>query len=385
MKRSFVKKVSFLLVLTLALGMMLTGCGSPKTDAPKDVPETPAASGEAKKLETVKVGFIYIGSANDGGYSQVHDEGRVAMIEAIGADKVTTIVKENVKESQEVEKVMNDMIDEGCNIIFANSFGYMPFVEAVAKKNPEVKFMHFSGFALGENYGNYFGRMYQPRYLSGMAAGLTTKNNSIGYVAAHPTSEVIRGINAFTLGVKAINPEAVVKVMWTNTWYDPALEKQAAEALLDQGVDTIAQHQDTTAPGQAASERGLYSVGYNMDMSAANPEGYIVSPVWHLGALYTAQVQAVLDGTWKAESYWGSMADEVVGLSAFGPLVSEETKAKVTAAQEQILKGELDVFAGEIKDQNGEVKVEAGKSLSDQELLSMMWFVEGVEGEIPKQ
>jgi len=260
----------------------------------------------------------------------------------------------------------------------------MDYVEKVAKANPDVKFMHFSGYLMGENYGNYFGRMYQPRYLTGIAAGLTTENGKIGYVAAMPTPEVIRGINAFTLGVRAANPEATVQVSWTNTWYDPALEKQAAEALLDAGVDTIAQHQDSTAAQQAAAERGAYSVGYNTDMSAANPEGYISAPVWHLGAFYTNQMQAVVDGTWEVQSYWGGMADGVVGLSEFGACVTDETKAAVKAVQDKILAGEFDVFEGEIKDQNGEVKVAAGEKLSDADMLSMMWFVEGVIGTIPQ-
>ena len=314
----------------------------------------------------------------------MHDEGRLAMIEAIGADKVETIVQEEVPEDQGIESVMNAMIDNGAEIIFANSFGYMDYVEKVAKANPDVKFMHFSGYLQGENYGNYFGRMYQPRYLTGVAAGLTTENGKIGYVAAMPTPEVIRGINAFTLGVRSVNPEATVQVSWTNTWYDPAVEKQAAEALLDAGVDTIAQHQDSTAPQQAAAERGAYSVGYNTDMSAANPEGYISAPVWHLGAIYTSQMQSVLDGTWKAESYWGGMDDGVIGLSEFGTCVTDETKAAVKAVQDKILAGEFDVFEGEIKDQNGDVKVAAGEKLSDADMLSMMWFVEGVIGTIPQ-
>ncbi|MFR6292102.1 MAG: BMP family ABC transporter substrate-binding protein, partial [Peptococcaceae bacterium] len=164
-------------------------------------------------------------------------------------------------------------------------------------------------------------------------------------------------------------------------WYDPAVEKQAAESLLDAGVDTVAQHQNTTAAVQAAGERGAYSVGYNLDMREANPEGFIVSPVWHLGAIYTGQVQSVLDGTWEATSYWGGIAEGAVDISEFGDCVSEETKAAVTEAREKIISGEFDVFAGEIKDQNGNVMVAEGATLSDEELLKMTWFVEGVVGD----
>lgn len=369
------KKTSLAVLLVFTLGILLAGCGGGAGDADK-------AGDQAG--EKVKAGFIYIGSANDGGYSQVHDEGRVEMIANIGEDKVETIVQEEVPEDKTVEEVMNAMIDQGANIIFANSYGYQQYEEKVAKAHPDVKFMHFSGSILGENYGNYFGRMYQPRYLTGIAAGMTTQNNKIGFVAAMPTPEVVRGINAFTLGVRSVNPEATVQVVWTNTWYDPAIEKQAAESLLDAGVDTIAQHQDTTAAVQAAAERGAFSVGYNKDMRDANPEGFIASPVWHLGAVYTSQMQAVVDGTWEPMSYWGGISDGVVDVSDFGDCVSDEAKAAVNEAREKIVAGEFDVFEGEIKDQNGEVKVAAGEKLTDEEMLSMMWFVEGVIGEVPQ-
>lgn len=367
------KKASLAVLLVFTLSILLAGCGG-SGDAEKKA--------DSQSGEKVKAGFIYIGSANDGGYSQVHDEGRQEMLANIGEDKVETLVREDVPEDQTVENVMNEMIDQGANIIFANSYNYQDYMKKVAEANPDVKFMHFSGSILGDNYGNYFGRMYQPRYLTGIAAGLTTQNNKIGYVAAMQTPEVIRGINAFTLGVRSVNPDATVQVVWTNTWYDPAVEKQAAESLLDAGVDTIAQHQDTTAAQQAAADRGAFSVGYNKDMREANPEGFIASPVWHLGALYTEQVQAVVDGTWAPSVYWGGIADGVVDISDFGDCVSEETKAAVNEAREKIVNGEFDVFTGEIKDQNGEVKVAEGQKLSDEELLSMMWFVEGVIGEI---
>lgn len=368
------KKTSLAVLLVFTLGILLAGCGG-AGDADKAGDQTG---------EKVKAGFIYIGSANDGGYSQVHDEGRVEMIANIGEDKVETIVQEEVPETNAVEEVMNAMIDQGANIIFANSYGYQQYEEKVAKAHPDVKFMHFSGSILGDNYGNYFGRMYQPRYLTGIAAGMTTQNNKIGFVAAMPTPEVVRAVNAFTLGVRSVNPEATVQVVWTNTWYDPAVEKQAAESLLDAGVDTVAQHQDTTAAVQAAAERGAFSVGYNKDMRDANPEGFIASPVWHLGAVYTEQVQAVVDGTWEPQSYWGGIADGVVDISDFGDCVSDETKAAVNEAREKIIAGEFDVFEGEIKDQNGNVMVPAGEKMSDEDMLSMMWFVEGVIGEVPQ-
>ncbi|MDK2985590.1 MAG: basic rane protein, partial [Clostridia bacterium] len=236
-----------------------------------------------------------------------------------------------------------------------------------------------------ENVGTYFGRMYQPRYLTGLIAGMKTESNLIGYVAAHPIPEVIRGINAFTLGVRAANPEAEVKIVWTNTWYDPAAEKEAALSLLDAGADVIAQHQDTPGPQQAAQERGAFGIGYNTDMRDFAPEANMTSPVWNWGPYYVEVVEAVKNGTWKSEQYWGSIADGVVGVGAYNEdLVPEEAKKLVEEKLAIMKSGELEVFAGPIKDQEGNVKVKEGESLSDEEMLGMDWFVEGVKGNIPK-
>ena len=189
----------------------------------------------------------------------------------------------------------------------------------VAKKYPNVIFMHCSGFKTAPNVGTYFGRIYQARYLSGIVAGKSTQSNVIGYVAAHPIPEVVRGINAFTLGVRSVNPDAKVKVIWTNTWYDPAKEKQAALSLLDAGADVIAQHQDTPGPQQAAEERGKLSIGYNTDMSKMAPKAVLTSAIWNWGPYYVNIVDSVKKGTWKSEQYWGSMKDNIVTLAPFGP------------------------------------------------------------------
>jgi len=367
MKRVFTVLLVVLLALTLAVG-----CGGQ---------QTPAPSGQTD--EKVKVGFIYIGPPGDGGWTYAHDQGRLYLEKELG-DKVQTIFKENVPEDQEAEKVMRDMIDQGCKIIFATSFGYMDYVEKVAKEFPDVAFMHCSGYKIGPNYGNYFGRIEEPRYLSGIVAGLKTKTNVIGYVAAHNIPEVVRGINAFTLGVRSVNPDAVVKVKWTNTWYDPAKEKNAAIALLDEGADVIAQHQDTAGPQVAAQERGVFSVGYNSDMYAMAPKAYMTAPVWNWGPYYVKQVQAVIDGTWKPEAYWGGMKDGIVDLAPITENAPAEAKEKVEEVKAKILSGELNVFAGPIKDQSGKVRVSEGSILSDEEQLAMDWFVEGVVGEIEK-
>lgn len=244
--------------------------------------------------------------------------------------------------------------------------------------------MHCSGFKTAPNVGTYFGRMYQARYLSGIAAGKQTQSNTIGYVAAFPIPEVVRGINAFTLGVRSVNPQAKVKVIWTNTWYDPAKEKQAAMSLLDAGADVIAQHQDTPGPMQAAQEKGKFGIGYNTDMSKMAPKAVLTSPIWNWGPFYVKVVEGVKNKTWKNEQYWGSMKDNVIALAPYGPMVTDDTKKLIADAQKKITDGSWDVFWGPIKDQSGAVKIAAGQKMSDGDMLSVNWFVEGVEGTISK-
>ena len=362
------KKIVWLLVLMMVVSIFAFGCGKKEEAAPQ--PEETAKP---------KVGFVYVGPIGDGGWTYAHNEGRLFLEQELG---VETLYVESVPESQEVEKVMADMIDQGASIIFTTSFGYMDYTENLSNQYPEVVFMHCSGYKQTENMGNYFGRIYQPRYLSGIVAGLKTETNKIGYVAAFDIPEVVRGINAFTLGARSVNPEAVVKVKWTSTWYDPAKEKEAAKALLDEGVDIIAQHQDTAGPQQAAEEAGAFSIGYNTDMFAVAPKAYMTAPIWNWGPYYVKQVQQVMDGTWQAESYWGSMADGIVELAPLTENAPEEAKALVEEAAAKIVSGELNVFAGPIKNQSGEIVVPEGSAMEDGEMLSFSWFVEGVEGQI---
>jgi basic membrane protein A len=359
-------------VLTLST---LAGC------AKKSETATPGSSTDAKK-ET-KVGFIYVGPVGDGGYTYSHDQGRKAIEKELG---VKTTFKENVPEDKaEVKKVIDGLVDEGYNVIFATSFGHMDGVEVAAKEYPNVKFFHCSGYkSNGTNFVNYFGRIEQARYLSGIVAGMKSKTGKIGYVAAMQIPECVRGINAFTLGVKSVNPQAVVKVTWTNTWYDPAKEKEAAKALLDQGADVIAQHQDTAGPQVAAQEKGVFSIGYNTDMKDAAPKAYMTAPIWNWGTYYVSQVKAIKEGTWKAENYWGGMKEGVVELAPLTANAPEGAKEKVEAAKADILSGKNKILVGPLKDQTGAVKVAEGKAMTDDEWLSMDWFVEGVEGKITK-
>lgn len=327
----------------------------------------------------LKIGFIYVSPVGDEGWSFTHDQGRKALEKLPG---VTTSFVESVNEGPDAERVMRKMARDGYDIIFATSFGFMDYMAKVAKDYPKVTFMHCSGYKTLPNMSAYFGRMYQARYLSGMVAGAMTKKNSIGYVAAHPIPEVVRGINAFTLGVRAVNPQAEVRVVWTKTWYDPATEKEAAKSLLDLGVDLITQHQDSLGPQEAAAERGAWVVGYNSDTSKAVPKVFLTAPVWNWVDFYVDVVNQIRAGTWKSGNFWPGIETGIVGLAPFGPMVPEEVRAKVEAAKQDIISGKLVVFSGPVLDQNGKERIAAGKHATDQELLSMDWFVQGVVGSI---
>ncbi|NLW24436.1 MAG: BMP family ABC transporter substrate-binding protein [Clostridia bacterium] len=366
------KALSLILVLILSLSLIVTGCSSSTSKG---------SQGDAEQApeNDIKVGFVYVGPAGDMGWSWAHDQGRLYLEEKLG---VVTMYKESVPEGPDVEKVLNDMIDLGANVIFTTSYGFMDYTEKVAKENPDIKFLHCSGYKQLDNMSNYFGRMIEPRYLSGIVAGMKTETDIIGYVAAFPLPEVIRGINAFALGVQSVNPDAVVKVKWVNSWYDPAREKDAAIALLDEGADVIAQHADTPGPQQAAEERGKWSIGYNADMSEMAPNAYMTAPVWNWGAYYVEQVQAVIDGTWESSSVWLGMKDGVVDLAPLTKNAPEGAQEAVDKAKEEIINGTLQIFAGPLKDQTGTVRVPEGTVMTDDEVWSMDWFVEGVEGEI---
>lgn len=375
------KKIARLaLTLVLAMGVAFTGC------AKSDGGEKSNTSGKNNN-EKLKVGFLYVGPVGDGGYTYAHDQGRLYLQEKLGDKVDATIIKESVKEDDaEVLQICEEMINNGVKVIFGTSYGFMNGMKKAAENHPDIKFLHCSGYEMAENMSNYFGRDYQVRYLSGIVAGMKTKANKIGYVAAFPIPECVRGINAFTLGVRSVNPDAVVKVTWTNTWYDPVKEKEAAKALLDDGVDIIAQHQDTTGPQQAAEEKGVWSIGYNSDMSAAAPNAYMTAPIWNWGPYYVDQVQKILDGTWKAESYWGGIdADDSKSIIYLAPLTKnapEGAQEAVDKAKADIISGKNKVFVGPLKDNTGALKVAEGVAMTDEEMLSFDWFVEGVEGKV---
>jgi basic membrane protein A and related proteins len=330
----------------------------------------------------LKVGFIYVGPVGDYGWSYAHDQGR-KYLEATVPDVKTTYV-ESVPEGADAERVLTQLARSGHKVIVATSYGYMDTMLQVAERFPDIVFLHCSGHKRRANMGTYFGRMYQASYLTGLVAGSMTQKKRIGYIAPIPIPEVIRIANAFVLGVRAVNPDVSVHVVWTNAWYDPATESEAANGLLDIGADVIATQSDSPAPVQTAERRGAYGIGYNSDASKFAPGKHLVSAIWNWGPYYVEAVKQVHAGTWKSTDEWWPIGTGIVGLSSFGPAVSEATKGLVEQRQQDLVAGRFDVFWGPVKDQSGQTRITAGEKPSEAVLLSMDWFVEGVVGTVPK-
>ena len=363
-----------LLFVLLALVLVIAAC--------QPAPETPTVEDPTEVVEEpFKVAFVYVAPIGDLGWTWAHDQGRLDLEREFG-DMLETSYIENVPEGPEAERVIRDYAQRGYDLVITTSFGFMDPTIEVAKEFPDKWFVHISGYKTADNVSTVFGRMYQPRYLSGIVAGKMTMNGNIGYVAAFPSPEVVRSINAFTLGVRSVNPEAKVTVRWTNTWDDPVKEREAAIALLDAGADIIAQHQDSTEPQKAAQERGALSIGYNSDMRPFVGDTVLTSPVWNWGQYYIATVQAALDGTWVTHQYWEGLGAGVVHLADFSAKVPPDVRNLVETAQRQIIRNDR-IFCGPIRDQAGNQLVGAGECLSDADKLNMQFFVEGVVGTIP--
>ena len=334
----------------------------------------------AQAKKPFKIAFVYIGPPGDMGWTYEQERGRLAVQKKFG-DKIETKYIENVPEGPDAERIIRQYATAGFDMIFTTSFGYMDPTLAVAKDFPNVIFEHCSGYKTAPNMATYFGRIEEARYLTGIIAGRMTKTNIIGYVAAFSTPEVVRGINGFTLGVRSVNPKAQVRVVQTNTWYDPVKEREAAVALLDAGADIIAQHQDTTEPQKAAQERGKLSIGYDSDMGKFVGDSVLASATWNWEVYFTQTIQAALDGKWKTHEYWGGLKDNIVQLSSISPKVPASVRNEVEAARQKILGG-WSIFTGPIKDQSGKVVYQAGQVIPDDKQLSMDWFVEGVVGKV---
>ena len=340
-------------------------------------------AGSAQAEDKLKIGFVYVSPSGDAGWTYQHDLGRKAVAEKFG-DQVEIKTIESVPEGAEAERVIRDLAASGNQLIFATSFGYMNPALKVAKAFPDTDFDHATGYKTAKNMGNYNARFYEGRYLAGIVAGSMSQSNVLGYVAAFPIPEVLQGINAFTRGAQSVNPDIEVKVVWINSWFDPGREREAADALMDQGADIITHHTDSTAVVAAAEEKGKQAIGYHSDMSKYGPKAHLTAVTHHWDQYYIDQVQAVMDGKWEPTTIWGGIKDGMINLSPFNDAVPEEVRKKVEEAKAAIAAGELQPFGGPLLDQDGTERVAAGAGMSDEDISRMDYYVKGVSSKLPK-
>lgn len=331
----------------------------------------------------LKAAWVYVGPSNDGGWSQAHDEARQAVAEHFG-DQIETTYKENVPEGPQVAQVVADLIDEGYTLIFGTSFGFQDAFATAAEENPDVCFEFATGYLSGDNLSQFYGSAEDTDYLTGMAAAAASESGQIGMVASFPIPEVIRGVNAYALGVQSVNPDATVEVVWTNAWFDPALERRTAEALIADGADVIGvKSQDSPASGDAAQAAGVPWSGYDSDQSANYPDVWLTATTYHWAVYEIPRVQAVLDGEWVAGNYYGALNDGFVRLAPFGELVDDETRQLITERKAELAEAPGSMFTGPMTDNQGNVMFEEGQMATYDELMSMNVLVEGVIGEVP--
>ena len=331
----------------------------------------------------IGVGFVYVSPIGEAGWTYQHDLGRRAIQKHFG-DRVKITFVENITEGADAERAI-ERLARNHDLVFATSFGYMEPTLKVAKRHKNRKFEHATGYKTAENVSNYLPRFYEGRYLGGMIAGAQTKSDIIGYVAAFPIPEVVRGINAFMLGARAVNPKAQIRVIWVNSWYDPGKEREAADTLLSQGADIITHHTDSPAAVQAAQENGKKAVAYHSDMSAFGKDAQLAAVVHKWDAFYIKRVQEALDGKWQGgNSVWHGIGEGMIDIVAMHSSLPADLKAKVRAARNDIASGKLHPFAGPVHNQQGEVVAQKGETISDGDLLQMNYYVEGVQGELPQ-
>lgn len=380
-KRSLLK-----LAILMASPLPLVACGDKSTEQAPAASSGSAASATAPTAAQqgpLKIAFVYISPVSEEGWSSRHDQAR-RELEAHFGSKIEVKAIDNVPDNADAERVLRDLCQQGNKLIFATSFGYMNGVHKVAKEFPNVKFEHCTGYKTAENIGVYAGRFYEGRYLAGMLAAMSTKSNKLGYVAAFPIPEVLQGINAFTLGARAVNPNAEIRIVWTSSWYDPGKESDAVVSLKGQGCDVVTHHTDSAAVALAAEKNQIRVVAYNTSMPKAAPTAQLAAsvPVWT--PFYIERVNQVMEGRWKAENVWGGIADGMVDLIEIAKDVPTDVKTKVEEARQKLLKREMNVFTGPFKTNDGREVCAAGKTLTDAELLSMDYLLEGVVGKLPQ-
>ena len=383
------RKYQYLFVL-LSCVFLLTACGSEQIDdyatnkGYEDLTKN-VDNGKGIPKEEIKVGVLHISDPAEGsGYAYTYDIGIQGMQENLGLTDEQIVRKLNVDDGdpEAITAALQECIDEGCNVIFTTSWGYMQPTADMAAKYPDIYFSHGTGYlSNGTNFNNYFGRIYQARYLSGIVAGMNTKTNKIGYVAAQDSSnsEVTGGIDAFAMGVYSVNPDANIYVKVTNSWYDPDAEKAAAEELLAMGCDVMSQHCDTPYPQTLAQEKGVYGIGYNSAMSKETPDSCLCSVIWNWSAYYTSAVQSIIDGTWDGSNYYGGMADALVEVTKLADFCADGTQEKVDEATAQIISGSFNVFDGVIETNEGGTVGKAGTTLDDATITGgINWYFKNV-------
>lgn len=341
----------------------------------------PLIARHAHAAERLKVGFVYVGPVGDFGWTYQHDVGRKAVEKALG-DKVETAYVENVPEGPDAERAIEGLARNGCKLVFTTSFGFMDSTVKVAKKFPEVKFEHATGYKRAENLGTYSGRFYEGRYVIGQIAGKMSKKGVVGYVASFPIPEVVSGINAFMLGAWTARPGMKVKIVWVNSWFDPGKEADAAKALIDQGADIITQHTDSPAAMQIAEDRGVYAFSQDSDMIKFGPKAQLSGIIDNWSGYYIERATAVLDGTWKSGDVWGGLGTKMVVMAPFTNM-PEDVKKIAEATTEAVASGKLHPFHGPIYKQEGTLAVKDGTMLSDPDILAMNWYVKGIDEKAP--
>ncbi len=338
--------------------------------------------GLARADEPFKAGFVYVGPVADFGWSHQHDLGRQAAQKAIG-DKLKTTYVESVKEGPDSERVIRELAAGGNGIIFTTSFGFMNPTIKVAKQFPAVKFEHCTGYKRAVNVATYNIRFYEGRYIQGVIAGKVSKSGVVGYIGSVPIPEVVMGMNAFIQGMRTVNPQGKIKLVWINGWYDPGKESDAAKALIDQGADIIAQHTDSAAPLQVAEQRGVHGFGQASDMIKFAPKAQLTSSVDHWDEYYTQRIQAAMDGSWTTQDIWGGLKAGMLHMAPWTNM-PDDVAAAAQAAEDGIKGGSIVIFKGPINDQSGKIKVADGAQLTDDDILGMNWLAEGIEGTLPQ-
>lgn len=342
------------------------------------------ARDDALAAEPLKVAFVYVGPIGDGGWTYQHDLGRLALEKALGPQIKTTYV-ESVAEGADAERVIRRLAASGNSLIFTTSFGFMEPTLKVAKQFPKVRFEHATGYKTAANVSAYEVRFYEGAYMLGVVAGKMTKSNTLGFIGSHPIPEVIRNINAFTLGARSVNPKVQTKVIWVDTWYDPGKERQAAETLIAQGADVLSQNTDSPAAVQVAQEKGKYAFGWDSDMQKYGPKAHLTANTQDWSIYYLDVAKKALAGAWAGNriTRWG-LKEKAIVLSKLNPVVPADVAQLFEQKKQAIASGALVLFSGPLKDNAGALKVPAGKAMTVDELTAFNWYVEGVAGSIPK-